>query len=91
MNSSDISLTPPEVKYAGKQKFGSKVLVWMAICPKGVSAIHVQEKQCINAELYLDILKKKLVPFLNKHYTSRDEFFFWPDLASSHYARSVTT
>ena len=44
----------------------------------------------INKEVYLiECTIKLLVPFINK-YHSNGNYVFWPDLASSHYAYSVT-
>jgi hypothetical protein len=45
----------------------------------------------INQEVYLnECLKERLIPFINEHH--RDgKYIFWPDLASSHYAKSVVS
>jgi hypothetical protein len=44
----------------------------------------------INEEVYLnECIIKRLVPFINK-YHSDGNYVFWLDLASSHYAYSVT-
>lgn len=43
----------------------------------------------INADVNLnECLKQRLLPFIIKHH-SCDEILFWPDLASSHYAKKV--
>lgn len=48
-----------------------------------------ESKNVINQKVYLeDILKKKLVPFIRKQYADGN-YVFWPDLTSSHYAKSV--
>ena len=36
----------------------------------------------------MDIIKRGLVPFIEKH-NSDGKYKFWPDLASSHYAKIV--
>ena len=44
----------------------------------------------INSELYLnEFIKKRLVPFIQEHH-SDGKYIFWPDLATSHYAKLVT-
>ena len=42
----------------------------------------------INKEKYIDILRQRFLPFIDKHYKN-EEYLFWPDLASSHYANEV--
>ena len=43
----------------------------------------------INQEVYLnECIKKRLVPFVQEHYRN-GKYVFWPDLASSHFAKSV--
>ena len=43
-----------------------------------------------NQEVYLnECIIKQLIPFINEHHRD-DNYVFWPDLASSHYAKSVT-
>ena len=45
----------------------------------------LQVKLSINKE---ECLQRRLIPFIKK-YHQEDEFIFWPDLASSHYAETV--
>ena len=40
----------------------------------------------VNRNVYLDTIKCGLVPFIRK-YHSNNNYKFWPDLASSHYAK----
>ena len=43
----------------------------------------------VNQKVYLEeCVKNRLIPFINKKYPTGG-FVFWPDLASSHYAKSV--
>lgn len=43
----------------------------------------------INKEIYLnECIIKRLVPFIEKNH-SDNKYLFWPDLASSHYAKTV--
>ncbi len=43
----------------------------------------------MNQNVYLDCIKKRLVTSFKENH-SDDEYVFWPDLASSHYAKTVT-
>lgn len=43
----------------------------------------------INQKVYLEeCIKKRLLPFINKHHLI-NPYIFWPDLSTSHYAKSV--
>lgn len=87
--SDDINKTPDTVKYNFREKYPSKLLVWIAISPKGIAKpIFRRSGLAINAESYLEILKSSLVPFIKEHYSSGG-YVFWPDLATSHYATNV--
>lgn len=81
-----------EKKYRPKTKFPQKLLVWVAISRKGHSQVYFrsQKQGAINAIVYKDeCIKKRLIPFIKRNYPN-DDYIFWPDLASSHYANSVT-
>jgi len=88
--SSDRRLTPADVSYWEKAKFEEKLLLWIVVSSKGIGQVYIApSKQAINQHVYLEeCIKKRLVPFINK-YHSGDQYVFWPDLASSHYANSV--
>lgn len=86
----DIHSVPENVRYKKMAKFEKKVLVWLAISPKGVSEAHFQQSGlAINQHLYRDeCLEKRLYKFIKTHH-SEDNYVFWPDLASAHYAKTV--
>jgi len=88
--SSDFRLTPSDVANWEKAKFEEKILLWVVISSKGIGQVYIApSKQAINQYIYLDkCIKKRLVPFINKYHRG-DQYVFWPDLASSHYANSV--
>ena len=88
--SDSISETPEHLKYVDKTKFEKKLLVWLAMSSKGVSSILIRPSgNAINQHVYLnECIQKRLVPFIKKHHIGT-KYVFWPDLASSHYARSV--
>jgi hypothetical protein len=86
----DPSTTPTDVKYKKKKKYSPKILVWMAMSSKGVSDVYVHKSvQAIGEKIYLnECINKRLLPFIEKHHKN-DEYVFWPDKASAHYATSV--
>lgn len=66
------------------EKFEPKILVWQAICQCGKKSTPFFTRGTINAEIYRrECLQKRLKPFLAKH---KKSVFFWPDLATAHYA-----
>lgn len=87
---SNLSSAPNEVRYAKKKKFEQKVLVWLAISPRGISQPFIcNSGLAINADRYLnECIKRKLIPFIKSHYQD-GRYVFWPDQASSHYAKTV--
>ena len=89
--SSDRDKTPASVKYRIKRKFEPKVLVWLAGSDKGLSEpFFVPSRLAVNKTIYeKECIKKRLVPFIKAHHVDGN-YVFWPDLASSHYARTVT-
>ena len=88
--STDVAKSPPNVRYVKKTKYEKKLLVWVAISSKGISEIFMLPSgQAVNQHIYKEeCLQRRLIPFINKHH-QEDEFIFWPDLASSHYAETV--
>lgn len=86
----DINSTSNNVKFKIKQKFEKKLLVWVAISPRGISSSFIAPSGlAIDQHVYLnECIVKRLIPFINK-YHSDNNYVFWPDLASSHYAKSV--
>lgn len=87
--SDDLDTTPDTVKYNSVAKYPPKLLVWLAISPKGLAKPYFRSSGlAINQDTYLEILQKKLEPLIKKHYRSGG-YVFWPDLATSHYASKV--
>ena len=86
----DIDSCPSSVKYYTKSKFGEKILIWAAFSSKGMSNIYiVPNGLAVNKELYLnECIIKRLIPFIKQHHQNNN-FVFWPDKASSHYAKIV--
>lgn len=89
--SEDISTVNPEVKFKFKRKFEPKVMLYIAVSCEGVSEPFFKEgRLAINQDSYKnECLRKILIPFIKK-YHNNNNYVFWPDKASSHYAKSVT-
>lgn len=87
---SDIGSTPPNVKCSKKTKFPKKVLVWIAIGLNGMSEPLIKESNfAINGTVYLEeCIQRRLIPYIRANYNNN--YVFWPDKASSHYAKVVT-
>ena len=88
--STDVSQTLASVKFKPTVKFEKKLLAWICFGDKGISSPIFRESGfAISLEVYKNnCIKNKLIPFIKKHH-SDGEYIFWPDLASSHYAKSV--
>lgn len=79
-----------DVKYKQSAKFEKKLLVYLAASDRGVSEPFIAVSGlAINQETYVDeCLRGVLLPFLHTHHADGD-YIFWPDKASSHYAKST--
>lgn len=88
--SDDPKNAPLDVRSKFKSKFEPKVLVWLAISPRGHSkALFFKSGLAINQYVYKnECLDRGLIPFIRSKYP-HGNYVFWPDLASSHYANSV--
>ena len=70
-----------------KKKFEPKVMLWIAMSPKGVSTpvLTSGRSMAVNARSYVDnCLEPHLIPFLNTNYP-RGGYVFWPDKATLQY------
>ncbi|KAL4501519.1 hypothetical protein ABPG72_018570 [Tetrahymena utriculariae] len=88
--SDDVEMTPDDTKYYYKSKYEQKVLMWIAISPRGVSKpFFLPSGYAVDQSIYKDkCLKPFLLPMIDKLYQD-ERYIFWPDLASAHYANSV--
>lgn len=86
----DPRKTSPEVKFKFKKKFEPKVMLYIAVSCNGVSEPYFKPSGlAINQEIYRkECLAKILIPFVQKHHAD-DAYVFWPDKASSHYAKKT--
>ena len=81
---------PPEYKTCPVKRFETKLMMWIAISPRGISRPYfVPSAVAVNKEIYMkECIQKKLYPFLQEKYPDSD-YIFWPDLASSHTAKTT--
>ena len=85
----DIAATPSSVKFNPVKKFEPKLLVWLCMSDKGISApIFWKSGMAVNKRVYMECIKHGVLPFIRKHH-SDGNYKFWLDLASSHYANDV--
>ena len=54
--SSDKSKCPDKVRFAGKEKYPTKVLIWIAISARGISKplIRPSKSEAINSDIYIN-------------------------------------
>ena len=80
-----------EVRLRPKSKYPEKLLVWMAISERGFSKpFFLKKKASLTGQIYRDqCIRQYLVPYLDQYHEDGD-FYFWPDLASAHYAHETT-
>ncbi|CAF3917018.1 unnamed protein product [Rotaria magnacalcarata] len=82
---------PDNVKFKTKEKYPKKVLGWLALSAKGISTPYIGSTKgpAITADIYVNKCLRKLRSFIEEYHAG-DEYIFWPDLASSHYANKTT-
>ena len=86
--SNDKSTCPDNVRFAVKEKFPTKVLVWIAISARGMSKplIRPSKLKAIKSDIYInECLEKRLLPFIHEYHQDHN-YMIWPDLASAHYS-----
>ncbi len=66
-------------------------MVWLAGSERELyRPFFVPSGLAVNKKIYEEeCIEKRLVPFINTHHADGN-YLFWPDLASSHYATTVT-
>ena len=87
---SNSSTTPSDIKFKTKAKFEEKILVYIVMSSKGISKpVMFPSGLAINQQKYLsECIQKRLIPFIEA-YHKNDQVVFWPDLARTHYAKTV--
>lgn len=82
---------PLSQKLKFQEKFSKRLLVWLAFSERGFSNVFFAPRNCsVDGEMYRsECVEKRLIPFL-QDYHADGNYYFWPDLASAHYARATT-
>lgn len=76
-----------DVKFVEHTKFPGKILLWLAISPLGMSKpVFFESGLAITANRYIENCLPKVKQFISQKHRGR-KVVFWPDLASSHYAK----
>ena len=86
----DQDETPNNVKFKATSKFPKKILVWLALSSKGISQPFIGKcgGPAISKDVYISKCLSKLIAFIDKYHKD-EKIVFWPDLASSHYAKDT--
>ena len=80
---------PANSKVKRKEKFPRKFLIWQAISQDRSISKPFITKQNLNGKIYLkDILQSPFLKIFNSQ-REKGKLLFWPDLASSHYCKTV--
>ena len=75
--SSDRSKCPDKVRFAGKEKYPTKVL------------IRPSKSEAIDSDIYInEYLTKRLLSFIHENHPDLN-YIFWPDLAQAHYSKAT--
>ena len=82
---------PQKIRFHTQDKFPLKLMVWIAISPRGISEPYLcPRNMAMNGDIYRqNCIQDHLLPFLEEYHEDRNYFFF-PDLASCHYAKATT-
>ena len=85
------STCPDNVRFAVKEKFPTKVLVWIAISARGMfkPLIRPSNSEAIKSDICInEDLEKRLLPFIHEYHQDLN-YMFWPNLASAHYSAAT--
>ena len=89
--SNDKSKCADSVRFAGKEKYPNKAMVWVAICNRGISKplFRPLKSEAVDSDIYInECLEKRLLPFIREHHPDSN-YIFWHDLASCHYSKQT--
>ncbi|KAJ3645955.1 hypothetical protein Zmor_023572 [Zophobas morio] len=87
---SDPSKVSYDDKVKQRAKFAKKYLVWLAISENGQISDPFITDQNITSQVYLtECIKRRLIPFIQG--IGKNDVLFWPDLATVHYGKIVTS
>ena len=75
--SSNRENTPDDVKFKSKQKFESKILVWLGLSSKGISTpfIGTTKGPAVDTDVYIGKCLPKLLKFIEKYHLGDKDIF----------------
>lgn len=74
-------------KFVCQDKFAKKFMIWQALCTCGIKSRVFVTSSTMTAEICKnECLQKRILPIIRSH---KSHVYFWPDLASCHYAGST--
>ena len=79
------------VRFAVKEKYPNKVMVWVAICNRGLSKplFRPLQSEAVDSDIYInECLEQRLFPFICEHHPDSN-YIVWPDLDGCHYSRQT--
>lgn len=84
-----IDRAEESVKYVEHTKFPKKVLLWLAISPRGISKpVFFESGLAVTADRYIERCLPIVREFIRESHRGAN-IVFWPDLASSHYSKKT--
>ena len=87
----DKSKCQDNVRFARKEKYPDKVMVWVAKYKCGISKplIRRSKSEAVNSDINIkECLENRMLPFIREHHQDSN-YIFWPDLASYHYSKQT--
>ena len=76
--SNDKSKCPDSVRFAGKEKYPNKVMIWVAISNRGISKplFLPSKSEAVDSDIYInDCKEKRLLLFICEHHTDSNYIF----------------
>ena len=74
----DKEKCPENIRFAGKEKFPIKILVWIAVSERWISVplFRPSTSVAISSDVYInECLKQRLIPFIEKHHKDLNYIF----------------
>ena len=86
----DKSEYSDNVRFAGKEIYQNKVIVWVTISDRiSKPSFRPSKSEAVHLNIYInEYLEKRLLPFIREHHPYSN-FIFWPDLGGCHYSKQA--
>ena len=84
--SNEKSKCPYSVRFAEKEKYPNRVMVWVAISNRCIATI---SSEAVDSDIYInECLEKRLLPFILEHHPDSN-YVLCPDLDGCHYSKQT--